>query len=73
MKNNFNLTVNIDLTSKKMKLSDIIKMKEGDIIDFNTPIGNNPNVFIENKLIGKCEIIPLEKNLGFRFIEIFDK
>jgi len=68
------ISVNIttDLGQTTLTTGDILKLKEGSIIDLNKPAGESVEIFINNKVIGKGEVMVYEENLAVRINEILD-
>jgi len=67
------LDLNVNLGSIHMKISDIVNLEKGSIIDLNTPAGDNAQLYVNNKIIGNGEIIVYEKNLAIRVNEVLDE
>lgn len=57
----------VDLT-----LAEILKLQKGSIIDLKKPAGESVEIFINERIIGKGEIMVYEKNLAIRVNEILD-
>jgi len=68
------ISVNIttDLGQTTLTTGDILKLKEGSIIDLNKPAGESVEILINNKVIGKGEVMVYEENLAVRINEILD-
>ncbi len=63
-------TANLGQTS--LTLRDVLKLKKGSIIDLEKPAGESVDVFVNNRIIGKGEVMVYEKNLAIRMNEILD-
>ena len=61
-----------ELGSISMSVRDFMKIKKGSIIDLQKPAGESVELFINNKIIGKGEVIVFENNLAVRINEILD-
>jgi flagellar motor switch protein FliN/FliY len=65
-----NLTT--DLGQTTLTTGEIIKLKKGSIIDLQKPAGESVEIFINNKIVGKGEVMVYEENLAVRINEILD-
>lgn len=61
-----------DLGSTQICLSDILKYEKGSIIDLQKPAGASVEIFVNDRVIGKGEVMVYEKNLAIRINEILD-
>ncbi len=55
-----------------LNLAEILKLQKGSIIDLRKPAGESVEIFINQRIIGKGEIMVYEKNLAIRVNEILD-
>lgn len=60
------------LGSVELNLAEILKLQKGSIIDLRKPAGESVEIFINQRIIGKGEIMVYEKNLAIRVNEILD-
>ncbi len=61
-----------ELGSISLKIDEILKLTKGSVIDLLKPAGESVELFINNKIIGKGEVMVYEKNLAVRINEILD-
>lgn len=61
-----------DLGNVELPLAEILKLQKGSIIDLKKPAGESVEIFINQRIIGKGEIMVYEKNLAIRVNEILD-
>jgi flagellar motor switch protein FliN/FliY len=70
------LDMKIDFTANlgetELTLRAILKLKKGSIIDLEKPAGESVDVYVNNRIIGKGEVMVYEKNLAIRMNEILD-
>ncbi|RUM67479.1 MAG: flagellar motor switch protein FliN [Sulfurospirillum sp.] len=68
------ITVNLttDLGQTTLTTGEILKLAKGSIIDLQKPAGESVEIFINNKIIGKGEVMVYEENLAVRINEILD-
>lgn len=60
------------LGTVELSLAEILKLQKGSIIDLKKPAGESVEIFINQRIIGKGEIMVYEKNLAIRVNEILD-
>jgi flagellar motor switch protein FliN len=70
------LDMQVDFTSylgvTELPLGEILKLQKGSIIDLKKPAGESVEIYINERIIGKGEIMVYEKNLAIRVNEILD-
>ena len=66
------LDINVNIGTIKMKFSDISQLTKGSIIDFKVPAGESAKCLINDKVIGKGEIMVFEQFLAIRLNELSD-
>ncbi len=65
-----NLTTDLGQTTLSTK--EVLNLKKGSIIDLQKPAGESVEIFINNKIVGKGEVMVYEENLAVRINEILD-
>ena len=66
---NVPIEVEVQLDSRWMKLSEILALEEGTIIEMNRSAGENIDVFIGRKLAAFGEIVIIESTMGVRITD----
>ncbi len=61
-----------ELGSVTMSVKEFMKLHKGSVIDLQKPAGESVELYINNKIIGKGEVIVFEDNLAVRINEILD-
>lgn len=61
-----------ELGNIKMAIGDILKLKKGSVIDLCKPAGDSVEVFVNDMIIGKGEVMVSRNNLAIRINEILD-
>ena len=61
-----------ELGSVAMSVKDFMKLKKGSVINLEKPAGESIELYINNKIVGKGEVIVFEENLAVRINEILD-
>ena len=61
-----------DLGSTSIRTSEFLKLKKGSVLDLQKPAGESVEIYINNKIVGKGEVMVYEENLAVRINEILD-
>ncbi|WP_024953881.1 flagellar motor switch protein FliN [Sulfurospirillum arcachonense] len=68
--------INVDfiaeLGTTSLSIRDLLKLDKGSVIDLEKPAGESVELFVNNKIFGKGEVMVYEKNLAIRINEILD-
>lgn len=65
------LEVVVELGRTKMKISDVLELTSGSIVELDKMAGEPVDVYVNNKLIAKGEVVVIEEHFGVRITEIF--
>jgi flagellar motor switch protein FliN/FliY len=66
---NVQIEIEVQLDSRWMKLSDILALEEGSVIEMNRSAGENIDIFIGRKLSAFGEIVIIESTMGVRITD----
>ncbi len=61
-----------DLGSTTIRTSEFLKLRKGSVLDLQKPAGESVEIYINNKIVGKGEVMVYEENLAVRINEILD-
>ena len=61
-----------NLGETKLSIHEILKLQKGSVIDLNKPAGESVEAYVNNRIIGKGEVMVYEKNLAIRINEILN-
>jgi flagellar motor switch protein FliN/FliY len=61
-----------ELGITNLTLQEMLKLDKGSVIDLEKPAGESVELYINNKIFGKGEVMVYEKNLAIRINEILD-
>ena len=68
--------INVDfiaeLGTTALNIRELLKLDKGSVIDLGKPAGESVELFVNNKIFGKGEVMVYEKNLAIRINEILD-
>ncbi len=61
-----------ELGTTTISISELLKFESGSVIDLEKPEGESVELYINNRIFGKGEVMVYEKNLAIRINEILD-
>lgn len=68
----FDVPVNITavLGGTNMEVSDLLKLDEGDVVELDRKVGEAIDIFVNNRLVARGEVVLVEDRLGVTMTEI---
>ena len=66
---NVPIEIEVQLDSRWMKLSEILALEEGTVIEMDRSAGENIDIFIGRKLAAFGEIVIIETTMGVRITD----
>lgn len=68
----FEVPVNIAavLGGTHMEVSDLLKLNEGDVVELDRKVGEAIDIFVNNRLVARGEVVLVEDRLGVTMTEI---
>ena len=64
------LDVSVELGKVKMLVNDLLQLGQGSIIPLSKPVGDPLEIYINNKLIAKGEVVVVDEKFGIRVTDI---
>jgi flagellar motor switch protein fliN len=61
-----------ELGTTTISVRELLKLENGSVIDLEKPAGESVELFINNRIFGKGEVMVYERNLAIRINEILD-
>ncbi|WP_169764044.1 flagellar motor switch protein FliN [Campylobacter mucosalis] len=61
-----------ELGTTTVSIKELMKFEQGSVIDLEKPAGESVELYINNRIFGKGEVMVYEKNLAIRINEILD-
>ncbi len=61
-----------ELGSVEVSIRQLLSLQNGSVIDLQKPAGESVELYINNKIFGKGEVMVYEKNLAIRINEILN-
>ena len=63
------IEVEVQLDQRWMKLSEILELEEGSILEMHRSAGENIDIYVGSKLLGFGEIVIIENIMGVRITD----
>lgn len=64
------VAVSAVLGKTKMEVSDLLKLQKGSVVELDRKVGEAVDIFINNRLIARGEVVVVEERLGITMTEI---
>ena len=64
------LDISVELGRTKMIVNDLLQLGQGSIIELNKPAGEPVEIYINNKLIARGEVVVVDEKFGIRVTDI---
>ena len=64
------LDVSVELGRVKMLVNDLLQLGQGSIIELNKSVGEPLEIYINNKLIARGEVVVVDESFGIRVTDI---
>jgi len=64
------LDLSIELGRAILSVKDILSLRDGSVVELNKLAGDPVDVFVNNKLIARGEVVVIDDNFGVRVTEI---
>ncbi len=58
------------LGRSRMEVSDLLKLKEGSVVELDRKVGEPIDIFINDRLVARGEVVIVENRLGVTMTEI---
>jgi len=64
------LDVSVELGRVRIIVNDLLQLGQGSIIELNKPVGEPLEIYINNKLIARGEVVVVDEKFGIRVTDI---
>ena len=64
------LDVSVELGKVRMLVNNLLQLGQGSIIELDKPVGEPLEIYINNKLIARGEVVVVEEKFGIRVTDI---
>jgi len=62
--------VRVELGQTKMNVQDVLKLGSGAIVGLNSLVGDPVNVFVNDRLVARGEVLVVRDNIAVRITEV---
>ncbi|HVN98178.1 MAG TPA: flagellar motor switch protein FliN [Syntrophorhabdaceae bacterium] len=62
--------ISVEIGRTKLTIGELLSLSKGSIVELNRAAGESVDIFVNDKLLGKGEIVLVNERLGVRVIEI---
>lgn len=66
------LDVTVELGKVKMAINELLQLGQGSIIELSRQVGEPLDIYVNNKLLAKGEVVVLEEKFGIRVADIIN-
>lgn len=65
-----NVQVRVELGSSKMNVQEVLKLGSGSVVGLNSLVGDPVNVFVNDRLVARGEVLVVKDNIAVRITEV---
>jgi flagellar motor switch protein FliN/FliY len=62
--------ISVEIGRAKMTIGELLSLSKGSILELNKAAGESVDIFVNEKLLGKGEVVVVNERLGIRMMEI---
>jgi flagellar motor switch protein FliN len=62
--------ISVEIGRTKMNIGELLSLARGSIVELNRLAGESADIYVNEKLVGKGEIVVTNERLGVRVLEI---
>ena len=62
--------ISVEIGRTKMNIGELLSLSRGSIVELNRLTGESVDIYVNEKLVGKGEIVVASERLGVRVLEI---
>ena len=66
------LDVSVELGKTTMLINDLLQLGQGSVVELTKPVGETLDMYVNNKLIAKGEVVVLDDKFGIRVADIIN-
>ena len=66
------LNVTVELGKVKMQVNELLQLGQGSIIELSKQVGEPLDIYVNDKLVAKGEVVILEEKFGIRVADIIN-
>jgi flagellar motor switch protein FliN/FliY len=62
--------ISVEIGRTKMNIGELLSLSRGSVVELNRLAGESADIYVNEKLVGKGEIVVANERLGIRVLEI---
>ena len=62
--------ISVEIGRTKLTIGELLSLSKGSVVELNRVAGESVDIFVNEKLLGKGEIVLINERLGVRVLEI---
>jgi flagellar motor switch protein FliN/FliY len=62
--------ISVEIGRTSMNIGELLSLARGSVVELNRLAGESADIYVNNKLVGKGEIVVANERLGVRVLEI---
>ncbi len=62
--------ISVEIGRTRMSIGDVLSLTRGSIVELNRLAGESADIYVNEKLVGKGEVVVANERLGVRVLEI---
>ena len=66
------LNVTVELGKVKMPVNELLQLGQGSVIELSKQVGEPLDIYVNNKLVAKGEVVILDEKFGIRVADIIN-
>lgn len=63
------VTLHVNLGQAEMSISDLLSLNVGSVVELNNEVGSPIEIFVNNRLVAKGEVILVDEKLAISILE----
>lgn len=67
------VTAVVELGRSKMRIRDILQLGPGSIVELDRLAGEPVDLYVNDRLVAKGEVVVIDENFGFRVIQVITR
>jgi len=66
------LDISVELGKAKIPVNELLQLGQGSILELTKPVGEPLDIYVNNKLVAKGEVVILDDKFGIRVADIIN-
>jgi flagellar motor switch protein FliN/FliY len=69
---NIPVVLSAEVGRSTLKIKDLLRLSEGSVVEFDRLAGESSDVFVNNTIIAKGEVVVVNERYGIRLTQVLD-